>query len=735
MTTTLDDTTPDPAALAATVLDEEARRQEEEGEREAETALLPDDLLPGVGEQAMPTREVLRAGGVGTISMLFLLNLVDEFDRAAMAVLAPNIQETLNVSDTTLGVLATLGGGLVVLAFIPVGFLADRMRRIRVISGVSAILGTFMLLTGMVQQAWQLAGTRVGTGFGKGGQPAFNSVLADAYPIAGRARVFALFNLANPIGLLAGPAVAGAVAATAGGAEGWRWAFIVLALPTLVLSVLVLFVKEPRRGKNEQDAIFGDEVPVLSQEPPAMAAAWERLRKIKTFYYVLVGLGVMGFALFAFSIYFSLYLEEHYRLDALERGYVFSLAAIGGVIGAPLGGAVADRLFRKSPPKAIIAVSAMLSLFVFGVVAMYMPNVPTAIPMLAIGQLGVSGAISGLLAIIASVIPYRLRSMGYALAGVYIFFIGAFFGAVIAGQLSDALGERTALTIMIPPALLVGGLTMAYGARFVRGDISLVVQELKEEQDEHERVKAGGDVPVLQVRNLDFSYGPVQVLFNVEVDVRKGEVLALLGTNGAGKSTLLRAVSGLAVPDRGVVRLNGRTITYSDAEARVRMGIVQVPGGKAVFPTLSVRENLTVGAHTYVWDRERLDAKLEEVLDLFPRLRERLEAPAGKLSGGEQQMVALAKGLLLDPEILLIDELSLGLAPVVVQDILAVVETLKARGLTMVIVEQSVNIALEVADRAVFMEKGRVRFQGPARELMERDDLVRAVFLGGEAGG
>ena len=733
MKSATDDTLRDPAALAAAVLEEEARRQDEQHEREA-AASTHDDVLPGVGTEAMSTREVLRSGGVKTITILFLLNLVDEFDRAAMAVLAPNIQETLNISDTVLGVLATLGGALVVVAFIPVGFLADRVRRTRVISGVSAILGVFMFATGLVREAWHLAFTRVGTGFGKGGQPAFNSVLADAYPIAGRARVFAMFNLANPIGLLAGPAVAGGVATLAGGDEGWRWAFLVLAIPTLVLSVVVLAVKEPRRGNNEQQAIFGDDVPVLSQEPPALGAAWERLRKIKTFYYVLVGLGVMGFALFAFSIYFSLYLEEHYRLDALERGYVFSLAAIGGVIGAPLGGAVADRLFRKSPPQAIMAVSAMLALFVFGVVAMYMPNVPTLIPMLAIGQLGLSGAISGLLALIASVIPFRLRAMGYALAGVYIFFIGAFFGAIIAGQLSDALGERTALTIMIPPAIVIGGLTMAYGARFVRGDMALVVQELREEQDEHRRVVAGGEIPVLQVRNLDFSYGPVQVLFDVNVDVRKGEVLALLGTNGAGKSTLLRAVSGLAIPDRGVVRLNGRAVTYSDAEARVRAGIVQVPGGKAVFPTLSVEENLRVGAHTYVWDHERLEAKLEEVLELFPRLRERLDQPAGKMSGGEQQMLALAKGLLLDPEILLVDELSLGLAPVVVQDILAVVERLKERGLTMVIVEQSVNIALEIADRAVFMEKGRVRFEGPAKDLLERDDLVRAVFLGGEGG-
>jgi ABC-type branched-subunit amino acid transport system ATPase component len=236
------------------------------------------------------------------------------------------------------------------------------------------------------------------------------------------------------------------------------------------------------------------------------------------------------------------------------------------------------------------------------------------------------------------------------------------------------------------------------------------------------------------VRNLDFSYGLVQVLFDVHLDVRRGEILALLGTNGAGKSTLLRAISGLALPDRGVVRLDGRNVTYTTAEDRVRFGVVQVPGGKAVFSDLTVYENLIAGAYSYIWETDRVAARVREVLELFPRLAERLEQPAGTLSGGEQQMLALAKALLLDPQVLLIDELSLGLAPVIVQDLLAVVERLRADGMTIVIVEQSVNVALSVADRAVFMEKGEVRFEGPAAELLHRDDLVRAVFLGGEGG-
>jgi ABC-type branched-subunit amino acid transport system ATPase component len=242
------------------------------------------------------------------------------------------------------------------------------------------------------------------------------------------------------------------------------------------------------------------------------------------------------------------------------------------------------------------------------------------------------------------------------------------------------------------------------------------------------------EAPLLDVRGIDFSYGHVQVLFGVDVSVAPGEVLALLGTNGAGKSTLLRVVSGLARQTNGTVAYRGRSIDGLAAHERMRAGIVQLPGGKAIFPGLTVAENLLVGAHTFKWDRSRIAERCAAVLELFPVLTERLEQTAGSMSGGEQQMLALAKALLPEPELLLIDELSLGLAPVVVESLIAVVEHLKTDGVTMVIVEQSVNIALTLADRAIFMEKGEIRFSGPAAELAGRDDLVRAVFLGGARG-
>ena len=238
--------------------------------------------------------------------------------------------------------------------------------------------------------------------------------------------------------------------------------------------------------------------------------------------------------------------------------------------------------------------------------------------------------------------------------------------------------------------------------------------------------------PLLEARGIDFSYGHVQVLFGVDLRVHAGEVVALLGTNGAGKSTLLRVISGLAPQTRGTVTYRGDSIDRLAAHERVALGIVQIPGGKAMFPGLTVAESLRAGAHTFKWDRGRIVERCDAVLELFPPLVPKLDQVAGTMSGGEQQMLAIAKALLPEPDVLLIDELSLGLAPVVVQGLVDVVEGLKATGVTMVIVEQSVNVALSLADRALFMEKGEVRFTGPAAELAQRDDLVRAVFLGGK---
>ena len=730
----------DPAALAATVLAEEAKRQDEQATR-SEVTVLPDDLLPGVGAEPMPLGETLRAGGAATVVVLGAITIAEGLERAAGGVLAPDVQETLNVSDTTLIGINAFGGVALVLGAVPLAWLADRMSRVRIVWIATIGWAVATALNGLVVNPFQLFCSRVGIGFGQAySVPVFASLLTDGYPIQGRARVFSLYWMAQPIGLVLGPFIAGAIADTAGGAEGWRWTYLVLAVPPVLLAIVArALLRDPPRGRHEQELVLGEVLAPSAtgtELPVSMSTAYQRLKKIRTFYYICSGIGVLGFALVAVPIQLSLLLEEAYGYSAYTRGWMLSSTALASLVAIPIAGLTYDRLFRRDPARVVRLAGAFI--VAYGaclLVAVRMQEPALLLVGVALAGACTSSAFVSIAPIIGAVAPYRMRTQAFALVPVFIFLMGGFFGGIIAGALSDAHGERTALTIVAPIAGTIGGLLFMNGSRFLKGDISLAVEELLEEQAEIQRMRAHpDDIPLLQIHNLDYSYGPVQVLFDVGLEVTRGEVLALLGTNGAGKSTLLRAISGLGIPDRGVVRLNGRTLTYVDAEVRFRQGIVQLRGGAGVFPELSLAENLHASLLTTKTGRRERQEKIARVLAIFPGLEDRRTVPARELSGGQQQMLALAMVLVHEPEILLIDELSLGLAPLVVEELLGVVQDLKARGQTMIVVEQSLNVALAFADRAVFMEKGRVRFEGPAQELAERDDLVRAVFLGAEGG-
>ena len=235
---------------------------------------------------------------------------------------------------------------------------------------------------------------------------------------------------------------------------------------------------------------------------------------------------------------------------------------------------------------------------------------------------------------------------------------------------------------------------------------------------------------MLTVEGLRSRYGRIEVLHGIDLTVGSGEIVTVVGANGAGKTTLLRCLSGVQPVSAGQITFRGEVLSKVPAYRRIQRGLAQSPEGRQIFTNLTVEENLRLGA--YIYDDERVARDMEDAFVMFPILREKRNLAAGGLSGGQQQMLALGKAIMLEPELLLIDELSLGLAPIIVQRLLAIVEELKAQGTTMVLVEQSVNVALSVADRAVFMERGQVRFEGPAQELLERDDLLRAVFLSGE---
>ena len=712
--------------------------QEEESRlaHQTEEQILPDDLLPGVGASDMTLRQGLRAGGGAMITVLLLLTLVEEFDRVAMLVLGPDIQDSLHISDTILLGLISFGGVVLVLSTLPFAWLADRRSRTKVLAGASLLWAVFAAVTGSVANSFQMGITRAGTGFGAAARiPISPSLIADEYPIAVRSRMFAAESLGRPLGQVVGPFLVGLIVLIAGG-EGsdWRWPFWIMAIPALVLVVFVARLREPHRGHNEQEAVFGAELATAVDDGPVrLSAAFARLKKVRTFYFLVVGIGVLGFALIAVPAAFNLLLKNSYGYGAYTRGWIGSITWGAALVAIPIAGRYGDKLFRGNPPSALrLMGGAILFYGLFVTVGLRFDQPALLIGFFAIGNAFQGAAFTQVGPTISAVIPYQMRAQAFAMVGVYIFLMGGFFGGLLAGALSDAFGERTALTVVVPPAALLGGLLIIYGSRYMKRDISSVVAELREMQAEQQRMAADPDnIPMLQVRNVDASYGNLQVLFDVSFEVKRGETLALLGTNGAGKSTILRSISGLLNPDRGVVRMNGRTITLVDPQYRVGLGMMQIPGGEAVFPSMSVAENLELWSEL-IDDKAKRATRVEVVFETFPELTHLIDSKAGSLSGGQQQMLALAKAVMLEPELLLIDELSLGLAPIIVQRLLGIVEQLKANGTTMVLVEQSVNVALAVADRAVFMERGQVRFEGPAQELLERDDLLRAVFLSGE---
>jgi branched-chain amino acid transport system ATP-binding protein len=235
-------------------------------------------------------------------------------------------------------------------------------------------------------------------------------------------------------------------------------------------------------------------------------------------------------------------------------------------------------------------------------------------------------------------------------------------------------------------------------------------------------------VTLLEVKNLDAGYGDVQILWDVSLEVREGEVVALIGGNGAGKTTLLCAISQLIPARAGSIRVDGRDLTGRGSEAPVRAGVVHVPQGRRLFAGLTVRDNLLQGAYLRR-DRAEISRTLDWVLTVFPRLGERQGQLAGFLSGGEQQMCAIARGLMSKPRLLMIDELSLGLAPLVVDTLMALVADLHTQGIAILLVEQDVQVALAHADRGYVLETGRIVQSDAAAALLD-DPRIRRAYLG-----
>ncbi|MCB0963301.1 MAG: MFS transporter [Acidimicrobiales bacterium] len=699
---------------------------------------VPDDApahRPTVEQAAAaaPTGEGrlawLGAAGWYPLAILFGLNLVDELDRSAYLILLPNIRDDFGLSNSGILSVVALAAGVALLLTVPIAHLADRFNRVTIALVGAAVWGLFSFGTGLAVTVWMLIVARSGSAIGQGVVfPTHNSLLADYYPIASRPKVYSIHRAANSIGTITGLLVGAGLASL----FGWRTPFLVFAVPTLVLVVAGLRLRDPGRGHFEREAADLGADAGTDEPPPSFAEAIRMVWTIGSLRRIFAALPFLAASIIGFVSLASIQYEQVFGLDELERAWANVPVQLVELVGVILGARYTSRALTRGAP-AIFRVLAIAAIAASGLAAVFAlaPNVGIAIAAhsLIAASLVIVGP--GVMASLSLAIPPRARAIGFSIGALWV--LPGLVVLPLVGWLGDTFGFRQGMLAMVP-VFLIGGLVIASVGRVVEDDIAQVwtgaatrAQMLKE--------RAEGKLPLLSVRKLQVSYGDVQVLFGVDLDVAEGEIIALLGTNGAGKSTLLKAISGVAPAHRGAVVFDGRDITHAPPEEIAPLGIAQVPGGQGVFGSLTVEENLRAAGWLLRHRGPVRHERVEEALELFPILRERLEDHAADLSGGQQQMLAVAMAFLARPKLLIIDELSLGLAPVVVEQLLGVVRDLRDAGTTIILVEQSVNVALTVADTAYFMEKGEIRFHGPTAELLDRPDVLRSVFLQGAAAG
>ena len=659
--------------------------------------------------------------------VLFLLNAFDELDRTAFLVLTPEIRDAFDLDNqgilSLVAIVSVIGLGLQPF----IGFLGDRRSRVRIAVAGAAGWGVFSLLTGFAPTVALLVMARCGSALGRiVNDPTHNSLLADFYPPDRRPGVYGLHRSANSLGQVIGPLAAGGLAV----AFGWRAPFIVLAVPTIVLVVVASrLLREPVRGRFEREAMGASELGDVEETPPSFAEGWRICNEVRSVKRIWVSLPFLAVALIGLGSLTNIYYEDTFDLNEAERGFVAAIAEPFQLLGIALFIPLSLRLMAKHGPGIVLRVIAITGTIgaVLLVAFAMAPTLPLAVAS-HIALTSVIGAVApGIYATLSQVLPPRARALGFSLGSLWV--LPGVSVLVIIGGIADDSGIRTGLLVLVP-VFLLGTYLIASAGSFVDADIAKV-RSASVARAEVQRARAEGKQKLLLVKDLDVAYGTVQVLFGVNFEIEQGEVVALLGTNGAGKSTLLRAISGLQPARGGAVIFDGEDITFATPQEVAKQGVIQVPGGKGVFPGLSVAENLKIAGWLYQKDEQYVADAIERVTGMFPVLRERWDQPAGLLSGGEQQMVTLAQAFIAKPRLLMIDELSLGLAPVIVEQLLGIVRAIRDQGTTLILVEQSVNVALTVAETAYFMEKGEIRFKGPTAELLERPDVLRSVFLEG----
>jgi ABC-type branched-subunit amino acid transport system ATPase component/sugar phosphate permease len=704
--------------------------------RDAE-AIADVEMMPGTGTgQPPPLLAILRAAKFAPLVLLTAAAMVPGTLGYGINLVGVNLERSFHLSNAGLGAVAFVAQAAQLLWAVPLALWADRGSRKLVAIVSLLIVAVFAPLMGLSPNVWWFVLLYLVASIGFGvNNTVHNSYLADAYPTEGRGRIFSWHNLSDPLSGTVGLLLFGLVASLT---HDWRYGLL-LGLAGFPVALLMVRLREPEKGANEASHILKSSgMDLQSQQEKAprvlLGSAVTRLLRIRSLYFELVAVAILGFAGTGAPLFGNLFFHDKFHLGTAGRSEVETIIGVAGFLGLPVAYLIGDHYFRRAPqrPLAIagFCISAYGSLFV---ISLYVPQLWLCVGLQFVAQSAVAPLAICIFLTLAATAPPEMRTICFAMFGVYSLVFGGFAGSVVLGAVSDAIGGLhgiVAALTLIAPVCVAGGVLLLVGSRFVRRDITLVIEDVIERFAEGKRRQAGGELPALQIHNLDFFYGTNQVLFDMNLEVAQGEMVALLGTNGAGKSTLLRAVSGLSHPHRGVIRIFGMNSTYLEPEQIIEEGVALLVGGKMTFPGLTVRDNLRVGGHTMRRDRARAAGAVAEALDAFPALKNRLDQPAGTLSGGEQQMLALARVMMTHPRLLLIDELALGLAPMTVDLLMAMVRRINEEGTTVILVEQSLNRAVSLAQRCFFIERGEIRFDGPTAELLERDDLLRPVFLG-----
>jgi ABC-type branched-subunit amino acid transport system ATPase component/predicted MFS family arabinose efflux permease len=568
-------------------------------------------------------------------------------------------------------------------------------------------------------------------------------VLLDSYPPQGRVRALSYYLAANNFGNVAAPLLVALFATVL--SLTWRGTFVALGIISLAAALTTIRLRDPGFGRWDTEQIRATVrtkhtgTTELAQaglsESDVTLGFFEVVRRlllIPTIRRLLAVEVAFGIFVIPYQTFLAFFLDERWNLGPGGRGIFTAFLATMSIVALALYGRRGEQMYRQDPARVVRLGALQIGIaVVFICFAAVAPNFGLVVVAFGIASALIAALAPSVSIALLSVIPSGMRPHASALIGVAVA-MGGFAGALLLGSVDAEYGIIGTIISLIVPGT-IGALILWATAPLVPVDLDRMIDETIEDEEIRQISASGGRLPMLSCRKIDFSYGHVQVLFGVDFTVDDGEMVALLGTNGAGKSTLLKVVSGIGLPSAGSVRFRGADITYLDAERRLRLGITQIPGGRAVFAPMDVVENLRVFGYTLGRDRRVIDQAIEQSFDAFPRLAERKGQKASTLSGGEQQMLGLAKALMLRPRLLLVDELSLGLAPVVVGQLLDMVRRINAEGTAVVLVEQSVNIALNLVEHAYFMEKGEIRFDGKASELLKRDDLLRAVFLEGAA--